>query len=104
VRVHFELDCGWVAVAGQNPVDLLTRYSTRIVMMHVKDFKLGKGANALPVPPSTEMGHGAIDYHPIFAAAKKAKIEHAFVEQEEFDIPEMDALKMDAEFMKGFAG
>jgi hypothetical protein len=43
-----------------------------------------------------------IDYHPIFAAAKKAKIEHAFVEQEEFDIPMMDALKVDAEYMRAF--
>ena len=101
-KVHFEMDCGWVAVAGQNPTDLLNKYPTRIVMLHVKDFKLGKGAHPLPEPPSTEMGHGVIDYHPIFAAAKKAKIEHAFVEQEEFDIAEMDALKMDADYMKAF--
>ena len=51
-------------------------------------------------PPSTEMGHGTIDYRPIFEAAKKANIEHAFVEQEEFDMPPMEALKIDADYMR----
>jgi sugar phosphate isomerase/epimerase len=101
-KVAFELDCGWAAAAGQNPAELLTHYASRIHMLHVKDFKMGQGANTLPTPPSTEMGRGVIDYHPIFAAAKKAKIEHAFVEQEEFDIPMMDALKVDAEYMRAF--
>jgi sugar phosphate isomerase/epimerase len=101
-KVAMELDCGWAAAAGQKPVELLTRYSTRIVMLHIKDFKMGAGANPLPAPPSTEMGRGVIDYHPIFAAAKKARIEHAFVEQEEFDIPEMEALKLDADYMKAY--
>jgi sugar phosphate isomerase/epimerase len=101
-KVAMELDCGWAAAAGQNPVELLNRYPTRILMLHIKDFNMGTGANPRPTPPSTEMGRGAIDYHPIFAAAKKAKIEHAFVEQEEFDIPEMEALKLDADYMKAF--
>jgi sugar phosphate isomerase/epimerase len=101
-KVHFELDCGWAAVAGQNPAHLLTRYSTRIALLHVKDFKMGHEANPLPVPPSVELGHGVIDYRPIFAAAKNANIQHAFVEQEEFDMPPMEALKIDAEYMRNF--
>src|SRR5271156_5147191 len=99
-NVAMELDCGWAAVAGQKPADLLTRYPTRISMLHVKDFKMGQGVVPLPQPPSTEMGHGVIDYHPIFEAAKKAGIEHIFVEQEEFDMPMMQALKIDADFMR----
>ena len=71
-------------------------------MLHVKDFKMGHGVVPQPVPPSTEMGHGAIDYHPIFEAAKKANIKHTFVEQEEFDMPMMDALKIDADYMRAF--
>jgi len=102
-NVTMELDCGWAAVAGQKPADLLTRYSTRISMLHVKDFKMGNGVAPLPQPPSTEMGHGVIDYHPIFEAAKKARIEHIFVEQEEFDMPTMEALKIDADYMRAFS-
>jgi len=99
-KVSMELDCGWAVVAGQNPAVLLTRYPKRIVMLHVKDFKLTPTSTPESHPPSTEMGHGTIDYHPIFEAAKKASIEHAFVEQEEFDMPEMEALKIDAEYVR----
>ncbi len=99
-KVTMELDCGWAAVAGQKPAELLSRNPTRFSMLHVKDFKMGHGVVPLPEPPSTEMGHGAIDYRPIFEAAKKAHIEHAFVEQEEFDMPQMEALKIDADYMR----
>ena len=102
-KVEMEMDCGWVVVGGGNPVELLKKYSSRISMLHVKEFKIsGPATNAAP-PPSTEMGRGSIDYLPIFAAAKKANIKHIFVEQEEFDMPPMDALKIDADYMKALA-
>jgi sugar phosphate isomerase/epimerase len=102
-KVTMELDCGWMVLGGKNPVDYLTRYPTRFSMLHVKDFKLSGTPGAEP-PPSTELGRGSIDYRPIFAAAKKAGIEHAFVEQEEFDMPPMEALKIDADYMRTFTG
>jgi sugar phosphate isomerase/epimerase len=102
-KVTMELDCGWMVLGGKNPVDYLTRYPTRFSMLHVKDFKLSGTSGAEP-PPSTELGRGSIDYRPIFAAAKKAGIEHAFVEQEEFDMPPMEALKVDADYMRTFTG
>jgi sugar phosphate isomerase/epimerase len=99
-KVTFEMDCGWVVVGGKNPVDYLTRYPTRISMLHVKEFKMSGWTPGPDPPPSTEMGRGSIDYRPIFEAAKKGRIEHAFVEQEEFDMPPMDALKIDADYMR----
>ena len=98
-KVTMELDCGWMVLGGKNPADYLTRYSTRFSMLHVKDFKLAGFAPGSAPPPSTELGRGNIDYRPIFEAAKKASIEHAFVEQEEFDMPPMEALKVDADYM-----
>jgi sugar phosphate isomerase/epimerase len=102
-KVMMEMDCGWVVIGGKNPADYLNRYPKRFSMLHVKDFKITAATTASAPPPSTEMGHGTIDYHPIFEAAKKAHIEHAFVEQEEFDMPPMEALKIDAEYMRKFA-
>jgi sugar phosphate isomerase/epimerase len=100
-KVTMELDCGWMIVAGKSPVDYLTRYPTRFSMLHVKDFKLSgtPGSDTEP-PPSAELGRGSIDYRPIFVAAKKADIKHAFVEQEQYDMPPMEALKIDAEYMQ----
>lgn len=96
--VTFEMDCGWVSVAGYNPVEFLTKYPTRISMLHVKDFDLKKGTEHVQ---STELGHGTIDYRPIFEAAKRGgHITHYFVEQEEFDMPPLEAIKIDAEYMQ----
>lgn len=99
-KVTMEMDCGWVVVGGKNPVDYLERYPSRFSMLHVKDFKMGSRVytNSEP-PPSTELGRGSIDYRPIFEAAKKAPLEHAFVEQEAFDMPPMEALRIDADYM-----
>jgi sugar phosphate isomerase/epimerase len=98
-KVTMEMDCGWVVIAGKDPAEYLARYPTRISMLHVKDFKMTPAVTPANAPPSTELGHGTIDYHRIFEAAKKADIKHAFVEQEEFDMPEMEALKIDADYM-----
>ena len=39
--VQFEMDVFWVKQAGQDPVALLKKYSSRFVLMHLKDRKKG---------------------------------------------------------------
>ncbi len=98
--VDMEMDCGWVVIGGHKPQEYLTRYPERYVMLHVKEFKL-EGWKPGMEPVSTEMGRGSIDYSSIFAAAKKARIEHVFVEQEAFpDMAGMQAMRVDADWMK----
>lgn len=95
-KVTFEMDCGWVVVGGGNPIDYLKNYPTRITMLHVKDFKPDTNP---PVP--AELGTGHIDYAPILAqAAKSGNIKHCFVEQEGFNMPPMESLKVDADYMR----
>jgi sugar phosphate isomerase/epimerase len=78
--VQFEIDCGWMVVGGRNPRDYFERYPGRFPMIHVKDF--------LPVAmqgsarAGAELGHGMIDYAPIFAAAENSGLKHYFAEQE----------------------
>lgn len=101
-KVTMEMDCGWVIVGGGNPIDLLHKYPARITMLHVKDFKK-PDASAAPGtrPVIAELGQGFIDYKPIFeAAAKAGHIKHVFVEQEGFDVPPMQSLKIDADYMR----
>ncbi|MDE2136915.1 MAG: sugar phosphate isomerase/epimerase [Gammaproteobacteria bacterium] len=85
--VQFEIDCGWMVLGGRNPVDYFARYPGRFPMIHVKDFlaaapRAGEAAFATYDYPGAELGHGMIDYRPIFAAAEKAGLRHYFVEQE----------------------
>lgn len=97
--VTFEMDCAWVVAGSANPVELLSKYPTRFSLLHIKDLK-----PADPQAPekrtSTELGHGVINYKPIFAEARKVGIRYAIVEQEDFDMPIPDALKIDFDFMK----
>ena len=74
--------------------------------LHVKDFKAPASGSSSPEDfKVTELGLGSIDYHAIFAeAARSQHIEHAFVEQEAFDLPWKDSLKMDAEYMRKLKG
>jgi sugar phosphate isomerase/epimerase len=101
-KVTMEMDCGWVVVGGADPVAYFHKYPDRFSMLHVKDFKTipTHGGEATP----TEMGRGAIDYKPIFAAANRAAIKHIFVEQEAFDVPWTESLKIDADYMGKFKG
>jgi sugar phosphate isomerase/epimerase len=102
--ITFEMDCGWVKVGGGDPVELLKKYPTRISLLHVKDFKPKADPNAKGTPPPAELGRGTIDYRPIFAAAKASNIKHIFVEQEGFDMPPMEALKVDYDYVNGLKG
>ena len=97
--ITFEMDCGWVKVGGGDPVELLKKYPTRISLLHVKDFKPKVNPTDKGAPPPAELGRGTMDYVPIFAAAKAVNIKHFFVEQEGFDMPPMDALRIDYEYV-----
>lgn len=99
--VTFEMDCGWVTVGGGDPVAYLHKYPNRISMLHIKDFKATKEpATVIAPPPAAELGQGTVNFRRIFEAAKGVKIRHAFVEQEAFDMPPFEALRMDAEYMR----
>ncbi|HEY3707635.1 MAG TPA: sugar phosphate isomerase/epimerase [Terracidiphilus sp.] len=107
--VCLELDCGWMTVAGHNPVDYLSRFPERYRLLHIKDFRKGfapsttllGGAPNAPIP--TELGRGAIDYRPILAAAAKTPVTSLFVEQEPpfTEMPALDAIKLDYEYLHG---
>lgn len=101
-KVTMEMDCGWVIVGGGDPIEYLQKYPTRISMLHVKDFKRTAGfASTGGKPPIAELGQGSIDYRPIFEqAAKSGNVKHCFVEQEGFDMPPMQSLKVDADYMR----
>jgi hypothetical protein len=70
--VAAELDAGWASDAPVDVVDLLTRYRSRIEMMHVKDLTnvAPPGRSGQPV----QLGTGEINYGPIFAAAKNSSV------------------------------
>lgn len=105
--VKFEVDCGWMVVAGASPVEYFRRYPGRFRMIHVKDFRPVKAPTTDMVgpgrPEGTELGRGFIDYAPIYAAARSAGIEHAFAEQEApYLRPQLESAKISYEFLERY--
>lgn len=105
--VKFEVDCGWMKVAGYDPVAYMKNYPGRIKMLHIKDFKpqdpttdlMGPGR-----PKGADLGAGFVDYGPIFAAGKAAGIEHIFDEQEQpFPVSQIESAKANFGFLEKFS-
>ncbi len=80
--VSIELDVGWAAAAGQDPVALFEKYSGRFTGMHIKDIKATTTPNiALKMDPA-DIGTGRLDWKAILPAAHKAGVRNFFLEQE----------------------
>jgi sugar phosphate isomerase/epimerase len=107
--VKFELDCGWMAAAGHNPVAYLRKYPGRYRLLHIKDFQRTSSPSISldesMRPKSAELGRGHVDYKPIFAAAKKTEVELYYVEQEPpfTTTPAMEAIKIDYDYLHSLA-
>ena len=105
--VKFEIDCGWMTVAGSSPAAYLKQYSGRFRMLHVKDFRPTKPTSDLRGPgrpTGVELGHGFIDYKVIFAAAKGTGIEHIFAEQEApYERGQLESAKESFKFLHSFS-
>ncbi len=97
--VDFEMDIYWVVTAGQNPESWLKKYKDRFRLCHVKD------RSKTPVEDngknSVDLGTGSIDWGKVLQTAKTNGMEYYIVEQEAYPNGNpMDAVKVDAEFMK----
>ena len=93
--VTMELDCAWAFAGGQDPADMLLRHRGRFSMLHIKGLKPATAVTKSGDRVSTEVGAGVIDYRPVFEAAEATGIKHYFVEQEEFDRPVFESIKVD---------
>ena len=83
--VNFEMDILWTFFPGIDPAELLEKYPNRFKLMHVKDLKKGVVGN-LSGGTSSEndvaLGTGQLNLPAIMKAAKKAKIQHYYIEDE----------------------
>lgn len=70
--VSFELDAGWCAAAGVNPLDILKTYAGRILLVHIKE-------SSKVIGPQPQMDFDAIpkdeEGRPIFSDEMKKEME-----------------------------
>lgn len=90
--VHFELDVGWLASAGIDPVAFFGRHRGRVRQLHVKDVKRGFVPNTMMRTDPTEVGSGSVDWARVLPAAYAAGARHFYYEQEPpFAMPRIEA-------------
>ena len=77
--VKIELDIGWLAVAGVDPVEYLHRYAGRVIACHMKDYAPDIAADILQ-RKLVEPGAGTIDFPAVVAAMDETGVAHAFIE------------------------
>jgi sugar phosphate isomerase/epimerase len=104
--VKLELDCGWVAVAGLDPVRYVREHPVRFALLHARDYEPG-------FTPTTELtvamiqspeparpaiiGQGIVDYPALITAARRAGTVECFIEREPFAsaLPILEAIEQD---------
>ena len=86
--LKFQLDCGWVAYAGEDPVKIMKLMGKRITDIHIKDYVPGEVVNELPngkkvvMPRFSTPGTGVLDMAGCLEAALNLGIEWAIIEQD----------------------
>jgi sugar phosphate isomerase/epimerase len=88
--VVLQLDVYWVAFAGQDPVEILRRYSDRTLSLHVKDMPAsvqvgpfdGSKWKGMNDESFAVIGQGKLDWSALFDAAKASSVRWYIIEDE----------------------
>lgn len=78
--LQLELDLGWVARAGEDPIAWIKKYAGRIAAAHIKDVA-APGENA-DEDGWADVGYGTLDWVAIHAALQAAGVDHYVIEHD----------------------
>ncbi|MGA2188659.1 MAG: sugar phosphate isomerase/epimerase [Steroidobacteraceae bacterium] len=102
--VRLEMDCGWVASAGRDPVVYLQRWPQRYMALHVKDVKAGFVTNVAMQTSPTEVGSGVMKWPEILQAAYTAGVREYYIEQEgPFIRPPLESVQISVDYVRSAA-
>jgi sugar phosphate isomerase/epimerase len=102
--VHFEMDVGWVAAGGADPMKILEQRKGRFRMMHVKDLLATTKANYVLQQDPAEVGNGMLPWPKILDVAYATGVRRFFVEQEPpFKGDPLDSIAISAKYLSTVA-
>ncbi len=102
-NVKFEEDVFWVTHGGQDPIEFLKKYGSRIVLFHIKDMDKSVKGNLTggeDVKMDVAWGTGQIDIKSLLLLGKEMGIEHFFLEDESPTV--MNQIPQSLKFAEGF--
>jgi sugar phosphate isomerase/epimerase len=102
--VKIELDVGWLAAAGVDPIAYLRRHAGRVIACHLKDYD-PTVASDVPQRKLVPPGAGNIDFAGVLAAMNETGVAHGFIEIDVSDDPLGDVRRGHAhlQMLKGCA-
>ncbi|WP_409342190.1 sugar phosphate isomerase/epimerase family protein [Paenibacillus sp. MBLB4367] len=95
-QVKVEMDIGWVQFAGFEPTDYIRKYSGRLPLVHLKDFRIDAEGKI----DTVELGHGTIKLTDVIAAASEAGSEWLIVEQDRCANPPLESIETSINWLK----
>ena len=102
--VHFEMDVGWVAAGGADPVKILEHRKGRFRMMHVKDLMATTRTNYAMQQDPAEVGNGMLPWSRILDVAYATGVRKFFVEQEPpFKRDPLESIAISAKYLSTIA-
>jgi sugar phosphate isomerase/epimerase len=105
-NVALELDIGWVAAAGYDPVTIIRRFAPRIELLHIKDqlSPVRVPGKMIEDDRTTVIGQGTINWKSAFRALRRSPVHSYFVEQEDpFTEPPLDAARKSLAYMQSLS-
>lgn len=93
-HLFFELDTYWAEYAGFRAADWIESFADRCRILHIKDMKSKQDQR------NTEIGTGILDFETITAAGKHFGIEWYTVEQEEYEIPQLESIEASLRYLR----
>lgn len=81
-ELQAELDLGWVARGGYNPVLWVEKVAGRMDQVHLKDWGIWRLEDGSRRPEFRALGEGSLDWPTIVKACKKAGVKDFIVEQD----------------------
>ncbi|MDR0271460.1 sugar phosphate isomerase/epimerase [Paenibacillus sp.] len=93
-HMFLELDTYWAQYAGFRATDWIESFKNRCRILHIKDMKSELDKR------NTEIGSGILDFKAITAAGKRCGVEWYTVEQEEYEIPQLESIETSLAFLR----
>ena len=100
--IRLELDIYWAVEGGQNPLELMEKYSKRLELIHIKDRKPFSGFSYAPDEHGahfTEAGSGTIDWKADLGEARRLGVKEFFVDQDGSDLPIEESLRVNWKYL-----
>jgi len=114
-KLGFELDVHWIHRGGANPVDFVKKYSNRVSLLHLKDYRIGcmdlEGLDPkdmgkfmqrfTDVVEFAEVGEGSLDMKSIIDAGLESGSQYFLVEQDnQYGRDPFDCLRTSSDNLK----